>query len=151
MLIRETIIPYVGIDSIKLYQNIAEVKSVLQISGIPFREEIWSAESETVPNPWTVLVIDNVLSLFFAKNKKLFKMVFWEGYQGSLSNGISLGSSIEEAKSLDVSLSFDDWNEIYQSDNGYWIEDQVDAKTVFSISIFIKELLDDDGFDYCNW
>jgi len=151
MLIKETIIPYAGIDSIKLYQKLTEVKSVLQLSGIPFREEIWSAESETVPNPWTVLIIDNVLSLFFAKNAKLFKMVFWEGYQGSLANGISLGASIDEAKSLDASLSFDDWNEIYQSDNGYWIEDYVDTKTVMSISIFIKELLDDEGFDYCNW
>ena len=151
MLNNETITPYVGIDSIKLYQKIAEVKSVLQFSGILFREEIWSAKSETIPNPWTVLVIDNVMSLFFAKNGKLFKMVFWEGYQGSLPNGISLGMPIDEAKSLDPSLSFDDWNEIYQSENGYWIEDSIETKTVMSISIFIKELLDDDNFDYCTW
>lgn len=151
MLNNETIIPYVGIDSIKLYQKITEVKSVLHSSGIPYREEVWSAESETKPNPWTVLVIDNIMSLFFAKNGKLFKMVFWEGYQGSLPNGIFLGESIDEAKSLDSSLSFDDWNEIYQSDNGYWIEDDIDTKTVMSVSIFIKELLDEDSFDYCNW
>ncbi len=147
----EVIIPYEGIESIKLYQKIDEVKSVLQSDGIPYREEIWSAESETVPNPWTVLVVDNLFSFFFAKNGKLFKMVFWEGYQGSLPNGISLGISIEEANSMDSSLSFDDWNEVYQSDNGYWIEDTVDTNTVMSISIFIKELLDEDNFDYCNW
>ena len=47
MLNNEAIIPYVGIDSIKLYQKITEVKSVLQSSGIPYREEVWSAESET--------------------------------------------------------------------------------------------------------
>ncbi len=132
-------------------KKIAEVKSVLQFSGILFREEIWSAESETIPNPWTVLVINNVMSLFFAKNGKLFKIVFWEGYQGSLPNGISLGIPIDEAKSLYSSISFDDWNEIYQSENGYWIEDNIDTKTVLSVSIFIKELLDDDNFDYCNW
>ena len=80
MLNNEAIIPYVGIDSIKLYQKITEVKSVLQSSGIPYREEVWSAESETMPNPWTVLVIDNIMSLFFAKNGKLFKMNFWEGW-----------------------------------------------------------------------
>jgi len=147
----EVIIPCEGIESIKLYHKIDEVKFVLQSDGIPYREEIWSAESETVPNPWTVLVVDNLFSLFFAKNGKLFKMVFWEGYQGSLPNGISLGVSVKEASSMDSSLSFDDWNEVYQSDKGYWIEDNVDNNTVMSISIFIKELLDEDNFDYCNW
>ena len=147
----ETIIPYIGIESIKLYQKLNEIKSLLQSEGITYREEIWSAESETVPNPWTVLVIDNIMSLFFAKNEKLFKIVFWEGYRGSLPNGISLSSSIEDAKIIDPSLRFDDWNEIYQSTNGYWIEDNIDTKTVLSISIFIEELLDEDTFDYCNW
>lgn len=147
----ETIIPYEGIESIKLYQEIDEIKSVLQLNGLPYREEIWSAESETVPNPWTALIIDNYISFFFAKNNKLFKMIFWEGYQGSLPNGISSGITIEKAKLLDVSLSFDDWNEIYQSDNGYWLEDNIDTNTVMSISIFVKELLDEDNFDYCNW
>jgi hypothetical protein len=147
----EEIIPYEGTDSIKLYQKIEEVKVVLQSAGISYREEIWSAEGETVPNPWTVLVIDNIMSLFFAKNEKLFKMVFWEGYRGVLPNGISMESSMEEAISLDSSLSFDDWNEVYISDKGYWLEDNIDTKTVMSISIFIKELLDEDTFDYCEW
>lgn len=147
----ESIIPYEGIESIKLYQKIDEVKAILHSDGIPFREEIWSAESETVPNPWTVLIVDNFISLFFAKNDKLFKMVFWEGYQGVLPNGVALGISIEEAGKLDPSLSFDDWNEVYQSENGYWLEDDIDTKKVMSVSIFIKELLDEDNFDYCNW
>lgn len=147
----ELIIPYEGIESIKLYQKIVDVKAILQSDGIPFREEIWSAESETVPNPWTVLVVDNFISLFFAKNGKLFKMVFWEGYKGSLTNGISLGISIEKATALDSSLSFDDWEDVYLSDNGYWLEDNIDTNTVMSISIYIKELLDEDNFDFCNW
>lgn len=147
----EAIMPYEGIERIKLYQKIDEVKSVLQTDGLPYREEVWSAESETVPNPWTVLIVDNFISFFFAKNDKLFKMVFWEGYHGALPNGISLGMPIEKAELLDPSLSFDDWNEVYQSDNGYWLEDDIDTKTVMSISIFIKELLDDDNFDYCDW
>jgi hypothetical protein len=145
------IIPYEGIDSIKLYEKIDDVRTILKAEQILYREEIWSAESETVPNPWTVLIVDNIMSLFFAKNGKLFKIVFWEGYQGSLLNGISLNTSIEDAKKIDSSLQFDDWNEIYQSNNGYWIEDNIDTQTVLSISIFIKEILDEDTFDYCNW
>ncbi|MCR5485122.1 MAG: hypothetical protein K6F09_05970 [Clostridiales bacterium] len=151
MTYNEAIIPYVGIESIKLYQKIDEIKTVLKTEGVSYREERWSSESETIPNPWIVLIIENIISLFFAKNEKLFKIVFWEGYRGSLPNGISLGTSIEDAKVMDPSLRFDDWNEIYQSDNGYWIEDDIDTKTVLSISVFIEELLDDDSFDYCNW
>ena len=60
-------------------------------------------------------------------------------------------TAIEDAKLLDQSLSFDDRNEIHQSDSGYWIDDNVKTKTVMSISIVIRELLDDDSFDYCNW
>lgn len=151
MLYTQMIIPYEGIDSIKLYEKIDDVRTILKAEQILYREEIWSAESETVPNPWTVLIVDNIMSLFFAKNGKLFKIVFWEGYQGSLLNGISLNTSIEDAKKIDSSLQFDDWNEIYQSNNGYWIEDNIDTQTVLSISIFIKEILDEDTFDYCNW
>lgn len=151
MLYTQMIIPYEGIDSIKLYEKIDDVRIILKAEQILYREEIWSAESETVPNPWTVLIVDNIMSLFFAKNGKLFKIVFWEGYQGSLLNGISLNTSIEDAKKIDSSLQFDDWNEIYQSNNGYWIEDNIDTQTVLSISIFIKEILDEDTFDYCNW
>lgn len=151
MFSNETIIPFIGTDSFKLYQNIDETKEILKSSGVSFREEVWSSENETIPNPWTVLIIDDVISLFFAKNNKLFKIVFWEGYKGSLPNGISLSTSIDEAKDIDSSLLFDDWNEIYQSEKGYWIEDNIDTKMVLSISIFIKELLDEEIFDYCEW
>ena len=151
MFSNETIIPFIGTDSFKLYQNIDETKEILKSSGVSFREEVWSSENETIPNPWTVLIIDDVISLFFAKNNKLFKIVFWEGYKGSLPNGISLSTSIDEAKDIDSSLLFDDWNEIYQSEKGYWIEDNIDTKMVLTISIFIKELLDEEIFDYCEW
>jgi hypothetical protein len=34
---------------------------------------------------------------------------------------------------------------------GYWIEDNLDDKTVLTISIFIPELLDEDVFDSYEW
>ena len=58
---------------------------------------------------------------------------------------------MEEAKKLDPDLVFDDWNEDYESPEGYWFEDDIDTKTVDSISVFIKEILDEDRFDYCEW
>lgn len=147
----DNIIPYVGTEKIKLYQPIDEIKSVLKENDVIYREEVWGSEYETVPNPWTVLVIDGVLSLFFAKNNKLFKLVFWEGYQGTLPNGVKTGMTIEAAKALDPSLAYDDWNEDYQSQSGYWLEDNPENGKVMSISIFIREILDEETFDRCKW
>lgn len=88
---------------------------------------------------------------FFAKNNKLFKLVFWEGYQGTLPNGVKTGMTIEAAKALDPSLAYDDWNEDYQSQNGYWLEDNPENGKIMSISIFIREILDEETFNQCKW
>ena len=151
MLFSESIFPYKGLTSLHLYQDLNETKVFLTDSGIPFREEVWAAESETTPNPWNVIVIENVMSLFFARNGKLFKIVLWESFDGSLPNGIGTGMDIEMAKKLDPQLIFDEWNEDYESPDGYWLEDDAESGRVISISIFIKELLDEDTFDRCNW
>ena len=58
---------------------------------------------------------------------------------------------MKEATLIDTSLRFDDWNEDWSSDEGYWLEDDLDTDSVLSISIFIKELLDDDEFDKYQW
>lgn len=151
MFIEESIVPFVGIESIRLYQTVNEVRQILSEEGIAYQEEVWSSQSETVPNPWTVIVIDRIMSLFFAKNNKLFKIVLWQDYSGSLPNGISTGMPMEEARKRDSTLEFDDWNEDYESDSGYWVEDDVEDGNIMSISIFIRELLDEERFDYCNW
>ena len=66
---------------------------------------------------------------------------------------ISLGMNIKDAKMLDDSIEYDDWEEVYTSDLGYWLEDDVESGEIISITIFIKELEDDDVFfryDWCN-
>ena len=151
MLFAESIVPYEGTTSIKLRMSISEVKNLLREEGIHFKEEIWSSQEETVPNPWNVIIISNTMSLFFAKNRKLFKIVFWQDYTGSLPNGIKTGLKTDDALKIDPSLAFDDWNEDYESSDGYWLEDDIENGCIMSISIFIKELLDDDLFDTCNW
>ncbi len=151
MLLNESITPFSGTETIKLYQTIAEVKKLLTSEDIRYREEVWNSQAETVPNPWTVIIIDRVMSLFFAKNSKLFKIVLWQDYTGSLPNGICTGMKIIDAESIDPNLRYDDWNEDYESDAGYWLEDDVENGEITSISIFIKELLDEEQFDFCNW
>lgn len=151
MLFRDDLLPFKGTESFGLYQNIEAARETLDASGVGYTEELWESSSETVPNPWKVLIVEGVISLFFAKNNKLFKIVAWENYEGCLPNGIRTGMSIAKATELDSTLLYSDWNEDYESELGYWLEDDVDSKTIISISIFIKEALDEDTFDYCNW
>ena len=56
-----------------------------------------------------------------------------------------------DAQKIDPTLIYNDWNEDYESDEGYWVEDDVETNKIMSISIFIKEVLDEDTFDYCEW
>lgn len=151
MRITDKIIPYVGTESIALYQTLNEVRSILRESGVRFHEEIWSNRENTIPNPWTVLKIDDVMTLYFARNHKLFKIMLWKDYQGYLPNGIHTRMSLKEAQRIDPDLVFDDWNEDYESPLGYWLEDDIDTGVVDSISIFIREVLDEDHFDFCEW
>ena len=151
MLLSEAIIPYAGTQGIRLYQTRPEVKAVLREAGIRYHEEYWANKDETVPNPWHVLIADDVMSLFFARNGKLFKIVFWMGWEGCLPNGIHTGLPLEEARRLDPQLWFDDWNEVWQSPAGYWLEDDLTTREVMSITVYIREVLDDDLFDACEW
>lgn len=151
MYYREDLIPFRGTDSIQLYQTIDIVREALDKYQVGYSIELWESTSETVPNPWKVIVIEGVLSLFFAKNDKLFKIVAWDNYKGTLPNGIAVGMNISDAQKLDSTLIYNEWNEDYESDNGYWVEDDVESNTIMSISIFIKEVLEEDTFDYCKW
>lgn len=151
MVYKENLIPFKGTDSIQLYQTIDIVREALDKYQVGYSIELWESTSETVPNPWKVIVIEGVLSLFFAKNNKLFKIVAWDNYKGTLPNGIAVGMNISDAQKLDSTLIYNEWNEDYESDNGYWVEDDVESNTIMSISIFIKEVLEEDTFDYCKW
>ena len=141
----DNLVQFKGTESFALYQNIETARETLKASGVGYTEEVWGSSSETVPNPWKVLVVDGVISLFFAKNDKLFKIVAWENYTGCLPNGIRTGMNIAEAMELDSSLSYSEWNEDYESESGYWLEDDIDTKAIISISIFIREALDEDN------
>ncbi len=147
---QEEIVPYVGTNRFPLYAFYDQVSRMLSDMGIDYTEEIWGSDAETVPHPWKVMEIPNVLSLFFAKNDKLFKVVFWKNYAGNMANGIGVGMSMEQAFSVDKTLSYNDWDEIYESEKGYWLEENPLDKTVFSITVFIKEI-DDGAFDEALW
>ena len=149
-LLKQKVTPFIGLDEIKLLSTLDEVKQYLKLNDVEYSTEYQSNKGCTPEVPWTILHIENSISLLFAKNK-LWQIYLEEKYEGSLPNGIKIGMKMEEALKIDPSLKFDDWNEDFQSDYGYRLEDDLDNNAVLSIAVFIKEVLDDDVFNRYEW
>lgn len=81
----------------------------------------------------------------------MFKIVFGKKYTGSLDNGISIGMRISDAMKIDDTLSYNDLDEDYSSKYGYWLETGPESESIISISIFIKELPDEETFFKYEW
>ena len=149
-LLKQNSYPYEGLDEIKLLSSITLVKDYLKQNSIKYTTEYQSNKGCVPEVPWIIIHIGNSISLMFAKNK-LWQIYLENDYSGSLPNGINIGMKMEQALTIDPSLQFDDWNEDYISLKGYRIEDNLDDNTVLSISIFIKEVENDDTFFSYEW
>lgn len=148
----KNVIPYKGFSDITFDMSFDEVKKLLREKRIPFNVENWPNKGCSPEVAWDIIRVGKDISIFFAKNR-MFKIYFENGFEGNLENGISLGMSIKDAETIDPTIQYDDWEEIYSSDLGYWLEDDVETGEIISITIFIKELEDDDLFfkyDWCN-
>ena len=144
------ITPYSGTENIKFSMSFDEVRDYLKSKKIRFNTERWSNKGCTPEVAWDIIRIGDYLSIFFAKGK-MFKMYFENSFSGALANGIRLGMNIEEAMQIDDSITFDDWEEDYASKEGYWLEAEAETETIVSITIFIKEVEDDDLFYSYRW
>ena len=145
------IIPYVGTGIFKLDASYDEIKSLLAEQNISYTEEV--RQPNDIDPPWYIIGIPKVgeefdaISITFAKNR-LFRICLYEGFEGKLPNGIHIGMPLDEAQKIDPTLTFDDWDEMFISANGYWTEDDVYTKKICWIAIFIPALERDDFFDY---
>jgi len=81
----------------------------------------------------------------------MFKIYLENGFDGRLENGITLGMKINDAMMLDNTIEYDDWEEVFTSDRGYWLEDDPEKGVIISITIFIRALEDDDVFFRYDW
>ena len=145
-------IPYKGFGDITFEMSFEEVKGLLRERHIQFNTECWANKGCDPEVAWDIIQIGKSISIFFAKNR-MFKIYFENDFEGVLENGISLGMNIKDAEKLDPTIQYDDWEEIYTSEHGYWLEDDVESGEIISITIFIKELEDADVFfryDWCN-
>lgn len=150
MITKESIIPYVGTDSFKFLSKMEDVKSFLKSNKIPYTEEIQSNKGCVPDVPWTLLHVKGSITLIFAK-ERLWEIYLEKGFSGQLPNGVKIGMPLLEAQKMDPTLKFDEWNEEFQSENGYWLEDDLDDGTVLSITIYIKEVENDDAFYSYRW
>ena len=147
----KNIIPFDGLDFIKLYSDINVVKKQLNEAGIEFAEEIWDNSRFKHKDNWHIITIDDSIKLFFSEgNNKLWKIYIYGNYDAQLPNGIKLGMNIDEALNIDKTLKDNDWEECYETENGYWIEDSLVTKSVASITVFVREV-DDEDFLECKW
>lgn len=146
----ECIKPYNGIGNISFNMTYDETREYLKAHGIKYTVDFWENKGCDPEVPWKIIRVDNCISFFFAKGK-MFKICLESNYAGLLENGIRIGMSINEAQGIDPSIIFEDDEEYYSSDLGYWLEDDIETKAIISITIFIKEILDDDLFFSYQW
>lgn len=144
------IIPYKGFDEITFDMSFEEVKTLFRKKHIKFNTENWPNKGCTPEVAWDIIRVGKDISIFFAKSR-MFKVYFENDFAGHLNNGIYLGMKIKDAKVINPSIQYDDWEEIYTSDYGYWLEDDVENSEIISITIFIKELEDTDVFFEYDW
>ncbi len=149
-ILQENLVPFEGLGDIKLLSSFEDIKNYLKNNDINYTIEFQSNKGCNPEVPWTMVHINDSITLSFAKNK-LWQIYVEKKYNGFLFNGIKIGMPMDEALKIDPTLKFDDWNEDFQSEKGYWLEDNLDDDTVLSITIFIKEVMDDETFFKYEW
>ncbi len=136
------IIPYVGMAGIKLYSTIDEIKKLLSLKKVT---------KVILNNTWIRYDIDDTIELFFHKiNRKLFRITTLENYKGKLFDKIAVGTNAAVLLEPEFSFWYDEFEEVYESDKGVFIETDAQSNTVKWISVYIKEL-DDDNFENAKW
>ncbi|MFJ8087132.1 hypothetical protein ACIQ7N_02830 [Lysinibacillus sp. NPDC095746] len=136
------IIPWVGMGNVKLYSHISEFFSII---------EQQCEKPVSIGNFLIRYEINNSIDLWFnVLNGKLFKITALKNYTGKLFDVIYIGMPIDRALEIEPSFEYDDFEEIYCSPKGIYIETDPIENTVIWISVYIKEI-DNEDFDIGNW
>ena len=136
------IVPFEGFGEIKLYSTRDELRELLEKENV---------ESEIINNNWIRYDIQNSVELFFhRKNKKVFRITTLDNYQGKLFEKIGVGTTEKELLEVEPSFVYDDFEEVWESEKGIFIEMDAETNTVRWISVYISEL-DDEDFENANW
>lgn len=139
------ILPYVGLGNISFKCTADELRELLSEATL-----VWEHEDAARYD------IGDVLSLFLMKSHgklKLFRLMTLEGYTGKLFDKISTSTVEKELLVLEPSFIFDDFEEVFESEKGVFIEtDPVSGRARY-ISVYVKEmdLLEPERFWSGDW
>lgn len=148
---KNILIPHKGLNELTLYSCFDYVTRYLDENKISYRIDVQDNGECTVKYNWRIVVVNDSIKLFFSEgNLKLFKITVENSNEVKLPNGICVGMDIEDALKIDAKLEYNDWDEIYESGNDYYLEDSLETGLVVSINVYIKEM-DLDDFDLCQW
>ena len=136
------IIPFEGFGEIKLYSTRDELKDLLEMEGVT---------SKILFDDWIQYDIQNNIELLFhLKNNKLFRITTLDNYKGKLFEKIGVGTTTEDMLKFEPSFIYDDFEEVWESDKGVFIEMDAETNKVRWISVYIPEL-DLENFEDCKW
>ena len=146
----DSIIPYEGIDSFRFGQSIESIRKELKDKKISFNLSVDPHKGCTPEIPWIFIEIGKSITLCFVK-EILFEIVLENDFEGKLPNGIKIGMNMDEANRIDNTLQYNDDDEDFISEMGYWIEDDLNTNKVISITVYVKEADDNDSFFKYEW
>lgn len=140
--IEAPIIPWDGIGGIHLYTNISELRQLIEEQG---------GQPKFLGKFLIKYEINNLVEIWFnVLNGKLFKITALSNYTGKLFEKISIGMPIDDVLKIEPSFEYDEFEEVYCSSKGIYIETDPVEHTVLWISVYTKEV-DDQDFEKGNW
>lgn len=136
------IIPFKGFGKIKLYSTRDELSDLLSLNNV---------EAMVINENWIRYNIQNSVELFFhLGNNKLFRITTLDNYKGRLFEKIGVGTTEQEMLEIEPSFVYNEFEEVWESDKGVFIEMDAETNKVRWISVYIQEL-DLESFEECNW
>jgi hypothetical protein len=136
------IVPWKGMGNIELYSHLKDFYEYINKS----RPKILTVGMFDVRYE-----IENQVDLWFSiLNGRLWKVTALKDYKGKLFDNIHIGMHIDDVLKIEPSFEYDDFEEVYYSPKGIFIETDPVEHTVLWISVYVKEL-DNEDFERGNW
>lgn len=134
--------PWEGMGGFNLYSHISEFDNIINQHCVTS----WKVDNYRIRYE----IKDSADLWFNLINGKLFKITALKNYTGKLFDAIHIGMHIDEVLKLEPSFVYDDFEEVYCSPKGIYIETDPVEHTVLWISVYIKEI-DNEDFEKGNW
>lgn len=136
------ILPWKGIGGLKLHSHISEFAPLLAQQSV----------KEKLLGKFLIRYeINDSIDLWFnVINGKLFKITALSNYTGALFEKIKIGMHIDDVLEIEPSFVYDEFEEVYCSNKGIYIETDPTTDTVLWISVYVKEV-DNEDFETGSW